>query len=259
MQALKFTIEGKSAFFKKPDVNAHLYFTYGHIHKVALLGILGAILGYKGYNQMRREMDLTKKKIDFPEFYSNLIDLKIGIVPNNEKGIIAKKVNKFNNSVGYASQEKGGNLIVTEQWLENPSWNIYILLDSNEANKVKDALINRNYVYLPYLGKNDHPANILSVELLDVKEANTYTKVNSFFTKESFNLVEKIEDDYDFDNLDDEEEVLEFKYEEKLPIALAKETNGYISKSLIYTNRNVESKDNDNIIYDINGAIVQFI
>ena len=45
MRALKFTLSGKNAFFKKPEVNAYFYFTYGQIHRVALLGILGAIVG----------------------------------------------------------------------------------------------------------------------------------------------------------------------------------------------------------------------
>ena len=49
METLKFTLAGQNAFFKKPDVNEYCYFTYGHIHKVALLGMLGAIAGYKGY------------------------------------------------------------------------------------------------------------------------------------------------------------------------------------------------------------------
>ena len=44
MRALKFTLSGKNAFFKKPEVNAYFYFTYGQIHRVALLGILGAIV-----------------------------------------------------------------------------------------------------------------------------------------------------------------------------------------------------------------------
>ena len=53
MEILKFKLSGKNAFFKKPEVNTYCYFTYGNIHRVALLGILGAILGYKGYSQMQ--------------------------------------------------------------------------------------------------------------------------------------------------------------------------------------------------------------
>ena len=39
MEAVKFTLSGRNAFFKKPEVNAYYYFTYSHIHKVAFLGI----------------------------------------------------------------------------------------------------------------------------------------------------------------------------------------------------------------------------
>ena len=49
MKALKFTLSGNTAFFKVPSVNSNCYFTYGNIHKPALLGIFGAILGYSGY------------------------------------------------------------------------------------------------------------------------------------------------------------------------------------------------------------------
>ena len=55
MKAIKFNLSGKFAHFKKPDVNSYAYFTYSHIHKVALLGILGAILGLKGYESFSRE------------------------------------------------------------------------------------------------------------------------------------------------------------------------------------------------------------
>lgn len=247
MEALKLTIEGKSAFFKKPDVNTYLYFTYGHIHKVALLGIFGAILGYKGYNQMTKEED-------FPEFYDKLSMLKIAIVPNNNKGIIDKKVNIFNNSVGYASQETGGNLIIKEQWLYNPSWDIYVLLDCEESKKLSNAIINRDYQYLPYLGKNDHIANITKVSIEDVTLVNSELgKISSFFKKESFNIPESNL----FDDFEDDSEPI-FKYEEKLPLTLSYETNSYILHSLIYTNNKVEIANTQNL-FKINDLLIQFL
>ena len=54
METLKFTLAGQNAFFKKPDVNEYCYFTYGHIHKVALLGMLGAMLDIKDMAQSMR-------------------------------------------------------------------------------------------------------------------------------------------------------------------------------------------------------------
>lgn len=259
MKVLKFTLSGKTAFFKKPDVNTYLYFTYGNIHKVALLGMLGAILGYGGYNQMKK-LDTSKKSskkeneaIVFPEFYEKLENTKISIVPNNEKGFISKKVQTFNNSVGYASKEQGGNLIVKEQWLENPSWDIYVLVDSVESEKIAEYLLNHKAIYQPYLGKNDHYANIKDSEVIEdneITELDKIRKINSLFPKRLFevNLEEEEEDD-DGDGSDDVYEDT-FKYEEKLPIALDKETNMYISEGFLYTNMKV-SGHNDVTVYKI--------
>ena len=68
MDALKFVLKGKTAFFKNPEVNTYQYFTYGNIHKPALLGIFGTILGYKGYES---HFD------HFPEYYEKLKNVQI--------------------------------------------------------------------------------------------------------------------------------------------------------------------------------------
>ena len=90
MQALTFTLSGKTAFFKKPDVNSYSYFTYGQLHKVVLLGMFGAILGYNGYGQKRWKQvkkgdPLTE---EYPEFYEKLKHVKISIIPRNKKGFL---------------------------------------------------------------------------------------------------------------------------------------------------------------------------
>lgn len=59
MEAIKFTLSGRNAFFKKPEVNAVHYYTYGQIHKVALLGMFGAILVI---TDMRRKNGKQQKK-----------------------------------------------------------------------------------------------------------------------------------------------------------------------------------------------------
>ena len=153
LKVLKFTLSGTHAFFKKPDVNAYIYFTYSNIHKIALLGLLGAIVGYKGYNSQYEEGST------YPQFYEKLRHIKLGIVPSIKKGFedksikgyFTKKVQTFNNTVGYAN--KDGNLIVKEQWIENPCWDIYLLLDNKESEKISDYIINSKSVFIPYLGK----------------------------------------------------------------------------------------------------------
>jgi len=244
MKALKFKLKGKTAFFKKPEVNTYLYFSYGNIHKIALLGILGSILGLTGYS--------FQKDKDYPEFYEELNDLKVSIVPLCEKGVFLRKSQVFNNSVGYASQEEGGNLIVKELWLENPEWDIYLMIEGYKyEEELQERLINKRFVYIPYLGKNDHYANIENVEIVDLEEVKDACKIDSLFIKKYFEFME--EDIFSILDGDSEDK---WKYEERLPIALEKVANQYIIDNFILTNMKVKLsekfslyKDNQRILF----------
>lgn len=230
MDIIKFSLKGRTAFFKKPEMNTYYSFTYGNIHKVALLGMLGAIRGYGGYASRK------EKGTEYPEFYEKLKELRCGIVPQNENGFIRKKIQWFNNSVGYASKEQGGNLIVKEQWLENPSWDIYIALDCEEAAKLAEDLLSHRCTYIPYLGKNDHPADITNVILYkDCSEVQNFRKIDSLCLKEQVLYG---------DTTDYEEEYADisvFKYEESLPVALSQVTQMYQSSTFAHSNLPVES------------------
>ena len=61
MEALKFTLSGNGAFFKDNVINT-VYLTYGNIHRVALLGMFGAILGYGGYGKQNDMLNKKRKK-----------------------------------------------------------------------------------------------------------------------------------------------------------------------------------------------------
>ena len=242
MKILRFTLSGKSAMFKKPDVNSYFYFTYGQIHKPALLGIFGAVLGYAGYNQMNKESV-------YPEYYDKLQNVRVSIVPNADNGYFPKKITYFNNSTGFASHEQGGNLIIKEQWLEEPSWDIYVLLDSDEAEKIAEFMLEGKSVYLPYLGKNDHTADIMNVSIEEGVESNKATELHCLFIKD------KAEIDSGF-VMPSGNQKEPFKYEEALPIGLEPETNQYVLKKLVYTNMNlatikdeVWSVGNRNIVF----------
>jgi CRISPR-associated protein Cas5h len=261
MDVIKFNLSGKFGFFKKPDVNTYLYFTYGNIHKVAILGMLGAILGYKGYSQMSFNENYSKqfglkndKKRDYPEFYEKLKHLNIAIKPNEVS--FSKKVQIFNNSVGYASKEKGGNLVIKEQWLENPSWEIYIAIEDQEGEKIAKALLENKFIYIPYLGKNDHLADITNIELIkNIKEINSIKVIDSLFMKDDFEFtnIDSSEDEFEF-----LEERLIFKYEEKLPLFLEELTNKYELRSFIYTNSQLY-KIGNLPVYNIKGKNIVFM
>ncbi len=257
MKALCFTLEGKTAFFKKPEVNSYVYFTYGNIHKVALMGMFGAILGYGGYTQKFNKEGRPKQlEESFPEFYERLSDLKVAIRPNAEKGFISKKIQTFNNSVGYASKELGGNLIVKEQWLENPSWEIYILLDCPEAMKLSEALQAGKCVYIPYLGKNDHGADIRNVRIEELTERKSGEgKIYDLFPKEN-GMLQMNRNLLLEEKTFLEEDGMTYKYEEKLPYELNAWTNNYILKSFIYTDVVVVWENQE--VYCNNGNNIMF-
>lgn len=241
MEVIHFELKGKTAFFKKPDVNVDTYFTYNNIHKIALLGLLGAIIGLEGYALQKK----SNKKItgeDYPEFYKKLHRLKIAMVPHTEKGYFNKKIQTFNNSVGYATKEEGGNLIVREQWLENPAWGIFILddhlIESEIFKKLKNNLLNKKCEYIPYLGKNDHFAQITSPEIIEVEKINKIDRINSLFP---LKLV-KFDDDNCFDGNPF------FIFKEISPARLNKELNFYEYEELAFTNLKIKQiNDTDNI------------
>lgn len=228
MEGIYFNLSGKTAFFKKPDVNIY-YFTYSNIHRVALLGLIGAIVGYSGYNnQLRTDT--------YPEFYSKLLKLKVSIVPRGDRGYFAKKMQLFNNSVGYASREEGGNLVVTEQWLENPEWDIYLLNDGSvdEFDKIKDNLLNGKCAYMPYLGKNDHTAVIRNAHVVKFEEVEEKDHIDSLFPYDAVDL-----ESFSYD------EKSLYLYREYLPWGLDEALNSYTFKEMAYTNSYINEVKDD--------------
>ena len=252
MKAISFELSGKTAMFKKPDVNSYLYLTYNNIHKPALLGLLGAVIGLGGYNQLHTQKESIKEKIKglkgkekkalqeelkelngkFPEFYEKLKNLKVSITPIAPHGYFSKKVQVFNNSVGYASKEMGGNLIVREQWLEKPKWQILILEDDSAVySQIKEHLLNKKSVYIPYLGKNDHPAKIDKPKELELDEVylEEGNYIDSLFIK-----------DEEITGYEKEGE-MPFIFQESSPLTLQEEFHFYENKMLCFTNQELDT------------------
>lgn len=142
-------------FFKKPDINEgvkkQLYLTFNMLHKPALLGILGAVLGLEGYGNSG----------EFPEYLKMLEKVPVGIEPlNSDEGHYSKILIQYNNTTGFASQETDGILVVAEQVLLKPSFRCYLLLNLNDElqNRLDTMLQKEEAEYLPYMGKNDFHA-----------------------------------------------------------------------------------------------------
>ena len=149
---ISFDLQGDFGFFKKPDVNDGLQLSYNMLHKPALLGILGAIIGMKGYEE----------KGKFPEYYERLAGTRVGIEPLegfHERGNFTKIVVTYTNTVGYANRD--GNLIVHEHTLVRPAYRCYLCLSPthDEAHrKLYEFIFSGQSHYVPYLGKNEFHA-----------------------------------------------------------------------------------------------------
>ena len=152
------------------------------LHKPALLGILGAIIGLEGY----------KEKGKFPEYYEKLKDLKIGVEPlNHEKGNFQKTVIKYSNTVGYANN--GSTYLTEEATLIKPAYRIYLLLEfDNENHKQLYGYLKEGKTeYIPYFGKNEFPIWWDKDEFLEYDFKKIEQPDNSFRISTIFNINEE--------------------------------------------------------------------
>ncbi len=228
---ISFDIKSEFGFFKKPDVNNPIYFTFNIIPKPTLLGILGAIIGLGGYSE--------QKDKDYPEFYEKLKDILVGIKPYGNKGVFQKRLIKYNNTVGYANKD-GGTLNITEQTLIEPQYKIYLGLDlTNEFHKRIKEFINKTkvqYEYIPYMGKNEFRLEIDDVKHFENIEPFIPTDDFSIATifpnvsKEALKVNEALEDPFDTSMSE-----TYFYYFERLPIGFD-ELNQYIYQDFAYIN-----------------------
>lgn len=213
---ISFDLRADFGVFKKPDVNEGLQLTFNMLHRPALLGILGAIVGLEGYRQ----------RGVFPEYYQKLSSLRVGIEPlkhYHEKGNFTKTVIKYTNTVGYANAD--GNLLVTEQTLRCPAYRCYVLADLDDP--VQELLIERIWAgeaeYLPYFGKNECAAwwEVESVKVYKTSDEKPSESlpVATIFRKEDIRVGDFKDDGYEaFDFFDFSPMPTSFMYFERLPV-----------------------------------------
>lgn len=229
MECVKFNLFGRVAHFKNPENNNEVEFTFNNIHKPALLGILGAILGLDGRNKI--------KENGYLEFYEKLKKIKVSIVP--KKIIFDKFIEEINNSSGLANN--GMSQQVKKQCLNNPSWDIYILKNDLELelwNLLVTNLINGTSKFNISLGRKKYVANIKNVEYLDIprKEVD-FVKCDSLISeKVIYNISSEL---YNPNSI-------EFKLVEKLPVSLNKLTL-YEKEKFIFTSYKLIINDTKNM------------
>lgn len=227
MEILKFTLSGAKANFTRPYFNTY-FSTYSHIHKVALLGMLGAVIG------IRRKT----KSNGILLAYEELESLKIAIVPH--KVTFPEVKNTITETTGMYN--KGFTYVANYIELCNPAWDIYIYGNENpNYETIKEYILENKSIYNIYLGRNHHFASISNQEILEGFSVEEVDRIDSLFISEGIETEEEEEpEDDDFDR---------FYLSEPMPVGMDKILNQYISKEIVYTNDEVTScNDYNNII-----------
>ena len=254
---ISFIIKAEKGFFKKPDINEGIYLTFNIIHKPALLGILGAIIGLEGYKENEK----------LPKYYVKLKSIPIGIKPmGDENGNFQKIVISYNNTTGMASEEAGGNLIVTEQTLIKPAYKIYLLIDLTHTNQKKlyEYIKSQKAEFLPYMGKNDYSLwwdrnEVEEYEFESIVENKENFIISTIFIKNNTTVKEAKEDKqgfdlFDFSGLNDNQ----FVSFERLPISLNEKLFQYDYADFAYTNFRLKAEAQINNLYKLDtGELVQ--
>ncbi len=220
-------------FFRKPDANNTINLSYNMVHKPALLGILGAIIGLEGY----------KEKGMFPEYYQKLKNLPIGIQPlNHEKGNFQKTVIKYSNTIGYANN--GSNYLTEEATLIKPCYRIYLLVDLEilEHRTLYECLKTGEAMFVPYFGKNEFHVWWYKEDFIDydfeIKKINTKSyRVDTIFMKKEI-VKDQKEDVFDLFNFQNIESP--FIYFERLPVRFNEELIQYEYGEFVYTTFNLK-------------------
>jgi CRISPR-associated protein Cas5h len=237
--------KGHFGFFRKPDANNTINLSYNMLHKPALLGILGAIVGLDGY----------KKKNELPAYYKQLKSLQVGVEPlNHDQGNFQKTVIKYSNTVGYAN--KGTTYLTEEATLINPAYRVYMLLDDtiDVQAKLYDYLTTGKTEFVPYFGKNEHNTwwlreDVLEYEFDSVEEIKDSYKVRTLFEKSNVlqGNTEAIFDLFSF-----HETASPFIFFERLPKGFDEELFQYELGEFVYTTYDIKPTYQVKNLYALN-------
>ena len=113
------------------------------------------------------------------------------------------------------------------------------MLDCDEAKKIADYIQNRKAIYLPYLGSNDHLANIMDVEIIDIEEkmSSEDETIEILSMIKDSDISEKKKNVFSMDKNSIRDDI--YKYSEYLPVALSKDLNQYEKEKMTITNMSV--------------------
>lgn len=242
-------IKADFGFFRKPDVNNTINLSYNIIHKPAVLGIAGAIVGLEGYTE----------KGKLPDYYNAFKDIKIGVQPlDDEKGNFQKTNIKYSDSTGFNNKDKDkkpATRLTEEITLIHPQYRIYMLLNTACGYQVKllDYLSEAKSEFIPYFGKNEFTAwwdkeSYKEYDFVENPEINGSIQIKTVFLKD-FLLRENTEAP-EPDIFSGQEIEIPFMYFERLPKDFDLKLMQYDLGEFVYSSYLIKNAENlKNLFY----------
>lgn len=226
MELIKFDISSPFANFSENTQNSYKR-TFEHIHRCTVLGIIGAIIGIE---KDLPQMEGKKKKVKIektPSYYEKLKDIGVSIIPHETR---YPKINtEITETTGMFN--KRSNYVREIELLINPKWTIYLSCENNKyKNKIKEYLLERKTVFIPYLGVNSFQADITNVSTIEGEKAinlSTIKSIDSLFIES------------DIKHCEDEDNIRISSGVFYLPKGYNDRTKHYDIDRFIFTNDNV--------------------
>lgn len=245
-ELLSFDLQADFGFFRKPDVNEGIQYSYNMLHKPALLGIMGAIAGLKGHQQ----------KGQWPQYYTLLKSVLVGIAPlNHERGSFTKVAITYTNTVGYANAD--GTLIVHENTLRCPAYRVFVLLDPADDLQSRLAARIRQHEaeFMPYLGKNEFTAwwdNVNEYEVDRTRPTQSFELVTLFDKRLKTDRKSMASESDQLDLIDMSHQKGSYIYFERLPAGFNEELFQYDLVNFAFTDYPIKAPTQLANLYRLN-------
>lgn len=153
MMFLIFDVSGDHAHYRKYNSTSSPV-TYSIPTRTATMGMVAAILGYD-YNEYTEKLN------------SKNFQCAIQI-----KNAIKKKFHGYNILQGDNFRDNSIHSQVAYEFIESPKYRIYVTMNDETLDELRDRIIQKNYHYSPYLGLAFMHANIEYVGYEDFYEVN---------------------------------------------------------------------------------------
>lgn len=172
MKALIFSASGIFARFRCPYTTTSAL-TYTLIHPIAVKGLIGAIMG-----------------VDYSELFQYSTNMRIGIEVQNP---IKKDTQSFN-LVPQAKNNGSPTFPSRIEFLRDVSYRIYLIDEEEKLLDIKKVLLERSYIFTPYLGASEHIAKLDFEKITEVNEAKGTVGVTKSVVPKSEIILENISD-----------------------------------------------------------------